>query len=227
MTEQAPPRRSIRSYVLRRGHMTAAQRRGVQNLWERYGVDLSPLPHWSAVFGRQAPLLVEIGGGYGEALAAMAAAHPQYNYVSFEVYLPGLGAMLNKLSAAQLTNARVVRADAADYLPLLFADGEVAGVHIFFPDPWPKKRHHKRRLLNADFIAALARKISPGGFVHITTDWPPYAVAAQTCLSANADFAAASPSRQAAICAMRPDTRFAEKARQAGRQATDLVFCRR
>lgn len=214
----------IKSYVLRRGRMTCGQQRAANKLWSHYGVEVCQAPDWRAIFSRVAPLTVEIGGGYGEAAVALAQACPQDNFVVLEVYAPGIGALLGKLAAAGLQNVRVARADAATALPL-FANGEVRGVRVFFPDPWPKKRHRKRRLINPAFVELLAQKIKPGGFVHLATDWAEYAEQMHACFAACEKFFPTTAA--AAGCGVRPPTRFAARAEREERVATDLIFTRR
>lgn len=209
----APPR----SFVLRGGRITNAQRRGLENLDDRFGAGFCNNPDWDSVFGRRAPLALEIGGGYGEAAAHFAAAFPQYNYAVFEVHPPGIGALYNKLAEQNLQNVRVVRADAAHALPLMFSDQTLSCVRIFFPDPWPKKRHQKRRLINRNFARLLAQKTAPGGFVHAATDWDDYARQIQESFAAVPNFAAAAPPK-------RPQTRFAARAQKEGRRAADFAY---
>lgn len=214
---------ACRSYVLRGGRITAAQRRGLEELAAHYGAEFAAAPDWDSVFGRRAPLALEIGGGYGEAAAHFAATNPEYNYAVLEVHPPGIGALFNKLAAANLQNVRVVRADAAEVLPRIFADGALSCARIFFPDPWQKKRHHKRRLINAGFVELLAKKTAPGGFVHAATDWADYARQIRECFAAAPDFIAGKLSD----APPRPPTRFSERAKKEGRAAADLIYLRR
>ena len=213
---------AVRSYVLRGGRITTAQKRGLEELRGRFGVESDSAPDWDFVFGRRAPLALEIGGGYGEAAAHFGAAHPEYNYAVLEVHPPAIGALYNKLAAVKLQNVRVVRADAAEALPRMFADGALACARIFFPDPWQKKRHHKRRLVNADFLAVLAKKIAPGGFVHAATDWADYARQMRECFAAMPQFYAGN----LAEAPPRPQTRFAARAEKERRTAADLFYRR-
>lgn len=213
---------AVRSYVLRGGRITAAQQRGLEEGEERFGAKFAAAPDWDSVFGRRAPLALEIGGGYGEAVVHFAAALPEYNYAVLEVHPPAIGAIYNKLAAAGLENVRVVRADAAEVLPEMFADGALACVRIFFPDPWPKKRHHKRRLVNAAFANMLAKKTASGGFVHLATDWADYARQMRESFAAAPQFYAG----ERADAPRRPITRFAARAAKEGRTAEDLVYWR-
>ncbi|MGI9307224.1 MAG: tRNA (guanosine(46)-N7)-methyltransferase TrmB [Gammaproteobacteria bacterium] len=212
-----------RSYTLRGGRITAAQKRALEILQPRYAVAVCDMPDWDAVFGRRAPLALEIGSGHGEAAAHFAAAHPQYNYAILEVHPPGVGALLNKLAAADLQNVRIIQADAAAALPRMFAGGSLHCARIFFPDPWPKKRHRKRRLINAAFAELLAQKTAPGGMVHLATDWADYARQIKECFSAHPDFDETKTQNAPA----RPPTRFAARAKQEKRAAEDMVFIRK
>ncbi len=209
---------------MRGGRITVAQRRALENKWNDYGIAADSAPNWQHVFNRSAPLHIEIGCGHGEATAELARLHPQNNYVALETYAPGVGALLHKLTTQNLENVRVVFADAVVALPLVFADGEVDMARIFFPDPWPKKRHHKRRLINAKFVELLAQKITQGGGLHIATDWAHYAEQIRDCFVASAEFA--SVSAMQINCPPRPPTRFAARAAKENRAAEDLIYQR-
>ncbi len=168
--------RPIRSYVLRQGRTTAAQQRALEELFPKYGLEfqnqsIDP----AALFGRVAPLVLEIGSGMGETTAAIARAKPEADFIAVEVHGPGVGGLLRRIAADGLANVRVIRHDALEVLARMIADGALAAIHLFFPDPWPKKRHHKRRLVQPQFAALAARKLAPGGIVHAATDWPDYA----------------------------------------------------
>src|SRR5262245_29601358 len=161
--------RPIRSYVLRQGRTTPAQQRALDDLLPQYGIAF-PQPITS-----KKPLVLEIGSGMGETTAEIARAHPEADFVAVEVHGPGIGSLLNRIQKAELTNLRVVRHDAVEVLEKMVADGSLAAIHLFFPDPWPKKRHHKRRLVQPLFIELIARKLKPGGIVHAATDVADYA----------------------------------------------------
>ena len=210
-----------KSYAARGGRITVGQRRALKELWARYGVSPDVAPDWTSVFGRRAPLALEIGGGHGEAAEQLARDFPEYNHAVMEVYPPGVGALLNKLESAGLPNVRVIRADARTALAAMFADGALHCARLFFPDPWPKKRHRKRRLINAAFVALLAQKIAPGGFAHIATDWADYAAQIRECFAAAPQFESAA----AADYPRRPQTRFAARAKDGA--ATDLIYARK
>jgi tRNA (guanine-N7-)-methyltransferase len=168
--------RPIRSYVLRQGRTTAAQQRALEELFPKYGLPFQPETIDSGkIFGRIAPLVLEIGSGMGETTAAIARAQPGADFIAVEVHGPGVGSLLNRIAADRLANVRVIRHDAAEVLTRMIPDGTLAAIHLFFPDPWPKKRHHKRRLVQPEFAALAARKLAPEGILHAATDWPDYA----------------------------------------------------
>ena len=228
MTFAARPHRPIRSFVRREGRITKAQERALTELWPRYGVDAGDAPlDFRALFGRAAPVHVEIGFGNGDVLAAMAARHPEYDYLGIEVHRPGIGALLRRLEAAGLGNARVMRADAKEVLARNIPDAALSAVNIFFPDPWPKKRHHKRRLIQPEFAELVRRKLQPGGMLHLATDWRDYAEQMLDVLSQTPGFentAGAGPF--APRPSVRPPTRFEERGRRLGHEVYDLSFRR-
>jgi tRNA (guanine-N7-)-methyltransferase len=162
--------RPIRSYVLRQGRTTPAQSRALETLFPKYGLAFS-----DRRLSSSRKLVVEIGSGMGETTIEIARAHPEVDFVAIEVHGPGVGGLLNRIEAEGLSNVRVVRHDAVEVLEQMVADGSLAAIHLFFPDPWPKKRHHKRRLVQPAFAALAARKLAPGGVLHAATDWPDYA----------------------------------------------------
>ena len=211
--------RPIRSFVLRQGRITPAQERALETLWPKYGIAFSTSPLHSA---RNAPLILEIGSGMGETTAAIAAAHPEADFVAVEVHGPGVGSLLNRIEAAKLGNLRVVRHDAVEVLERMVDDGSLAAIHLFFPDPWPKKRHHKRRLVRPDIAALMARKLRPGGVLHVATDWPEYAAHMAAVLAANELFERAERGLVA-----RPPTKFETRGRRLGHSIHDLYFRRR
>jgi len=222
-----PPTRPIRSYVLRQGRMSPAQQRACDELLPRFGVPFAPAPlDLARVFGRVAPVTLEIGFGMGETTAAIAQAHPDVDYLGIEVHLPGVGALLQRIDALALANVRVIRHDAVDVVDAMIAPASLAAVHVYFPDPWPKKRHHKRRLLNASFVHALALRLVAGGYLHVATDWAHYADEVLATLSAEpllVNTAAGFASRPA----WRPQTKFELRGRRLGHEVFDLLFTRR
>ncbi len=227
MTNAPKGRRPIRSYVLRQGRMTDAQRRALEELWPRYGLALGSGPlDLAACFDRPAPAVLEIGFGNGEALVAAARARPEWNFLGVEVHRPGVGSLLRRLAAEEIANVRVVTADAHEVLERL-APASLQAVHIFFPDPWPKKRHHKRRLLQPAFAACLRDVLAPGGYVHCATDWEDYAAHMLAVLEATPGLVnAAGAGQYAGRPASRPVTRFERRGQAEGRPARDLVFKR-
>ena len=215
--------RPIRSYVLRQGRTTNAQGRALQELFPRFGLAFSNqlvLPE--SVFGRTAPLVLEIGSGMGETTAAIAAAHREADFLAVEVHAPGVGSLLNRLAAAQLDNVRVIRHDAVEVLQYMIPDAALAALHLFFPDPWPKKRHHKRRLVQPPFAALVARKLASGGILHAATDWPDYAEQMQEVLAKEPLLHQTESGLMA-----RPATKFETRGRRLGHPIRDLYFRRR
>lgn len=223
-------RRPIRSYVLREGRLTAAQERAFATLWPRYGVDWTPgeAVDLVALFGPAPRVTLEIGCGNGEALADLAERHPERDFLGIEVHRPGVGHLLLEAERRDLSNLRVLRQDAAEVVREGLPPQSLANVLVFFPDPWPKTRHHKRRLLTAEFVARLARLIRPGGTLHVATDWEPYAEEILASLSANELLAnTAGRGRYAPRPAERPMTRFERRGERLGHPVRDLVFRRR
>lgn len=220
--------RPIRSFVLRTGRLTGAQAEALEALWPQYGLDYQGQPRdWVSTFGRDAPLVAEIGFGNGEALAASALADPTRNYLGIEVHTPGVGRLLRALAAQGSTQVRVYRHDAVEVLRDECADGALAELRIWFPDPWHKARHHKRRLIQPDFIAALAPKLAPGGVLHLATDWQPYAEHMLEVMRAapgwrNLDPAGGYSPRPSS----RPLTHFEQRGQRLGHGVWDLLFQR-
>ncbi len=169
------PLRKVRSFVIR-GKITKAQKRAYETLFPVYGIPFQEsLLNFADVFGREAPVVMEIGFGMGEATAEIAAQHPEIDYLAVDVFKPGVGSLLRRIQERNLTNVRVMHWDAVEVLQHMIPDDSLHGIHIFFPDPWPKKRHHKRRLIQPPFVRLMAQKLAPGGYVHICTDWQDYA----------------------------------------------------
>jgi len=222
------PHRAIRSFVRREGRITDAQRRALEELLPRFGVTPGEATlDFAALFGRDAPVHLEIGFGNGEVLATMAAAHPQNNYLGIEVHRPGVGMLLRRLEAEGLANVRVACSDAREFLEQRIPEGSLSGVYVFFPDPWHKKRHQKRRLVQAAFVALLARKLKPGGWLHLATDWEDYARQMLAVLSAAEGFENAAGQNQfAPRPETRPHTRFERRGQRLGHGVRDLIFRR-
>ena len=223
-------RRPVRSFVLRQGRFTLAQERALVELWPRYGVDWVPgtALDLSALFGNERPVVLEIGFGNGDSLAAMAAAQPLRNWLGVEVHGPGVGHLLLTIEQLGLENLRVVRHDAVELLAAGLPPGSLERVQLFFPDPWPKQRHHKRRILTPAFRDLLARALAPGGVFHAATDWEPYALQMLEVLDApGSPFANnAGPGRFAERPHTRPLTRFEQRGERLGHQVRDLEFRR-
>jgi tRNA (guanine-N7-)-methyltransferase len=221
--------RPIRSFVTRAGRITAAQERALSDLWPKYGRDFAPgPPDLDTLFTRRAPRTLEIGFGNGENLVALAAAHPERDYLGIEVHRPGVGRALLALEERALTNVRVICHDAVEVLERQLAPGSLDEVLILFPDPWPKKRHHKRRLIQAPFVGLLARVLAAGGTLHLATDWEPYAremlavlgtAVELTNLAPGGGFSPRPPER--------PPTRFERRGVRLGHEVWDLSFRKR
>jgi tRNA (guanine-N7-)-methyltransferase len=210
--------RPIRSYVLRQGRTTPAQARALETLYPKYGIAFS---HQHISSPRGAPLILEIGSGMGETTAEIAKAHPEVDFVAVEVHGPGVGSLLNRVAAAELANVKVVRHDALDVLEHMIADGTLAAIHLFFPDPWPKKRHHKRRLVQPAFAALAASKLKDGGILHAATDWPDYAEHMDAVFSKEPLLEPAAHGFTS-----RPVTKFESRGQRLGHPIRELLFRR-
>jgi tRNA (guanine-N7-)-methyltransferase len=222
----------IRSYVLRAGRVGSGQARALAEIGPRFMLPYQPaVLDLDAVFGRAAsdsppvPRILEIGFGMGEGLAEIAAAHPENDYLGVEVHTPGVGALLKQVGERGLTNVRVVQHDAFEVLTHMLAPASLAGIHIFFPDPWHKKRHHKRRLIQPPLVSLLASRLQPGGYIHLATDWQDYAEQMLAVLSAEPLLV-----NTVTDYAPRPDTRpltkFEQRGIRLGHGVWDLVFRR-
>ncbi|MBS0194164.1 MAG: tRNA (guanosine(46)-N7)-methyltransferase TrmB [Proteobacteria bacterium] len=218
--------RAIRSFVLREGRLTPSQERAVRELWPQYGLDYTGQPRdLHATFGRDAPVVLEIGFGNGDALLHCAAADPARDYLGIEVHLPGVGRALAGIERAGLRNVRVMRHDAIEVLRHEIASGALDEARIWFPDPWHKKRHHKRRLINAENAVLIADRLRPGGLLHLATDWAPYAQHMWDVLDAlpglrnRAGARAASPKPDT-----RPATRFERRGVDLGHAVFDVLY---
>jgi tRNA (guanine-N7-)-methyltransferase len=218
--------RTVRSFVRREGRITDAQHRAIERLWARYGVDPGDVPcELDALFGRRAPRMLEIGFGAGEALLAMAAAHPENDYLGIEVYRPGVGRLLKGLEERGLANVRVFRVDAVEVLARMIPESSLDAVYLFFPDPWPKKRHHKRRIVQPDFVALVGSRLRRGGLFHMATDWEDYALQMLEVMSQSPAFEnAAGAGRYSARPDWRAETRFERRSERLGHAVRDLIF---
>ena len=204
--------------------MGSGQVRALAELGPRYVLPYQDSqPNWSTIFEREAPLIVEIGFGMGQATAAIAQARPDCNFVGVEVHPPGVGALLQRIDELGLTNLRIVQHDAVEVLASMIAANSLAGVHVFFPDPWHKTRHHKRRLIQAPFVANLVERLAPGGVLHCATDWQHYAEQMLEVLSAN-DLLQNTAPTYAPRPDYRPLTKFENRGLKLGHGVWDLVF---
>jgi tRNA (guanine-N7-)-methyltransferase len=220
------PRRGIRSFVIRAGRMTAGQTRALAELWPQHGIEFANLDLNQAFANAVAPRMIEIGFGNGDALAAFAAQYPNHHCVGIEVHRPGVGHLLLKVEELALTNVRVICHDAVQVLTSLVPHS-VDEIHIFFPDPWHKKRHHKRRLIQPPFIELLARVLKPGGIVRLATDWEHYAEQMRAVMNESAQFTTLSDaSGFVARPAHRPLTRFERRGHRLGHGVWDLAYKR-
>jgi tRNA (guanine-N7-)-methyltransferase len=218
-----------RVYIRRQGRMTHAQSRALRTLLDRFQVPVcANAEDWAARFGRDAPLVVEIGFGMGQALFATAQRHPEWNCVGVEVYRPGIGALLNAVADAQLANVRIVEGDARDVLVNMITEGTLRRVMVFFPDPWPKSKHHKRRLVNPQFAALVASRLAPDGDLQVATDWEHYAQSMRVVLDAEPGLESlADDGAFARRNEERPTTRFEARGVRLGHQVWDLAYRRR
>ncbi|HUL12972.1 MAG TPA: tRNA (guanosine(46)-N7)-methyltransferase TrmB [Methylococcaceae bacterium] len=226
-TLEQPTRKRIRSFVRRQGRITQAQALALENLWPIYGLDPKEPFDVGRAFSRDAPLTVEIGFGNGESLAKMAAAAPEENFLGIEVHRPGVGHLLLKVEELVLSNIRVYCADAVEILQDKLADQSLAGIQVFFPDPWHKKRHHKRRLIAPEFVNLAARKLKSGGIFHAATDWEDYARQMLEVLEGCEGLSnAAGENSFSERPDHRPLTKFEARGQNLGHRVWDLVFVR-
>ena len=220
----------IRSFVLRQGRVSNAQQRYYDEMMARIGIPYAAAPlDLDAVFGRSAPHILEIGFGMGETSATIAEANPQNDYIGVEVHTPGVGSLCKLISEKNLANQRIIQHDAVEVLRDMIPPGALEGVHIFFPDPWPKARHHKRRLIQPPLVATLASRLKPGGYIHCATDWENYAEQMLEVLSAEPllqNTAAAATGGFAPRPDYRPLTKFEQRGLRLGHGVWDLVFRR-
>jgi len=225
MNPENAPRSRIRSFIRRQGRLTPGQQLALDNHWQRYGLDpKTPFNHEQA-FGRQAPLIVEIGFGNGESLAAMAAANPETDYIGIEVHTPGVGHLMMLLDQQGITNVRIYSHDAIEVIENCLADDSLAGLHLYFPDPWPKKKHHKRRIVRTSFIELLGKKLQSGGYFHAATDWQHYAEWMLDLLTTTHILKNTSPTQD--YCEKpehRPLTKFEQRGLKLGHGVWDLIF---
>lgn len=215
------PARQIRSFVQRAGRLTSAQARALKTLWPLFGLPANRAFIPEEVFPRSAPLILEIGFGNGESLVQMATQYPRFNYLGIEVHLPGVGHLLLRLAELGLENVRIYRADAVDVLSSCLAEAVCSRINIFFPDPWPKKRHHKRRLIQPPFVALLSSRLQPGGILHLATDWPDYAQHIQLAVGS---CPALRPIDPDTLIPPRPPSKYERRSQRLGHLIQDLAY---
>lgn len=217
----------IRSFVLRQGRISSAQQRYHDEAMPRYGLPYAAAPlDLASVFGRVAPKILEIGCGMGETTAQIAAAHPENDYLGIEVHTPGVGSLLKEIATRELANLRVIQHDAVEVVRDMIRPDTLAGVHIYFPDPWPKKRQQKRRLIQSPFVALLTSRLAPGGYLHCATDWEEYAQQMLAVLSAE-PLLANTATGFAPRPAWRPQTKFETRGLRLGHGVWDVLFQRK
>ena len=219
-------RRPIRSFVLRQGRVSSAQKRAYDALLPRLGIPFASRPiDLGRIFGRSAAKVLEIGFGMGETTATIAAQHPENDYLGIDVHTPGVGSLLKRIAELNLANVRIVQHDAVEVLRDMIVPATFDAVHIFFPDPWPKKRHHKRRLIQPPFIALVCERMKPGAYLHAATDWQDYAEQILAVMSAEPQLANTardySPRPE-----YRPQTRFESRGLKLGHGVWDVIFRR-
>lgn len=207
--------RPVRSYVLRQGRMTPAQEKALRDLWALYGLDPT-----QGLIEIKSPIILEIGFGMGQSLATQAKAHPENHYIGIEVHKPGVGSLLSQIQKEDIRNIRIFCCDAIDVLKNNIADHSLDKVQVFFPDPWPKKRHHKRRLIQESFVKLIYQKLKPKGILHIATDWENYAEYIQDIIDQTKLFEKikVTPEEQ------RPPTKFETRGKKLGHDVWDLIF---
>jgi tRNA (guanine-N7-)-methyltransferase len=213
-------RRQIRSYVIRAGRMTPGQIKALETQWVKYGIKPTHAPLlMDTLFPRFAPVVLEIGFGMGDSLFEMAQANPDLNFIGVEVHRPGVGHLLHRAAEAELTNLRVMSEDSVGILANCISEGTLATIQIFFPDPWHKKKHHKRRLISSEFLTLVFSRLAPGGILHVATDWAPYAEAIDEVVSNNQGFIATPPPA-------RPVTKYERRGLRLGHEVFDRAWSR-
>ncbi len=226
-SEQIKPQR-IKSFIRRQGRLTPGQQHAIDTLWDRYCLNPDVNYDFSEVFGRTAPIIMEIGFGNGTSLVEMAEANPELDYIGLEVHTPGVGHILRLIQDKELNNIRLYNHDAVEVLENRIKDGTLTGLHLFFPDPWHKKKHHKRRIVRPDFVELLARKLRSGGYFHAATDWQHYAEDMLNVLSANSELTNTSETQD--YCPRpdyRPQTKFEQRGIRLGHGVWDIIFTRK
>lgn len=219
--------RDIKSFVLRQGRLTKGQQYAMEHYWPLYGIELGETPlDWHKLFGNDAPIALEIGFGNGESLARMAQAEPERNFVGIEVHTPGVGHLLHLIAEQQLSNLRVMNSDAVQIMRQQIPPASLDRVQVYFPDPWHKKRHHKRRIVQAPFVSLLASRLRNGGLLHLATDWEDYALHMANVMQTSPDFRSCAVDRSAFSPrpAFRPQTKFEQRGLRLGHGVWDLLY---
>lgn len=219
-------KRAIRTFVMRTGRITPSQQKALETLWPEYGLTADGQPlNFQHIFGRTAPVTLEIGFGMGDTLITMAQQSPERDFIGIEVHLPGVGRTLSNIATHGLTNLRLMREDALDILRQQIPDGALDRIQVFFPDPWHKKKHHKRRIIQSENVALFAQKQVSGGILHLATDWQSYAEAMLEVMSAHPDYLPA-PGLCAQRPEFRPETRFEQRGHRLGHAVSDFIYQR-
>lgn len=226
MTEEQKHMRTVRSFVMRAGRITEGQQKALDDVWPVMGLEISQGPIVpSEVFGREAPVVLEIGFGMGDSLIEMATVQPEKNYIGIEVHRPGVGRLLSRADEAGLTNIRVYAEDAVQVLADCIPDGSLDVLQLFFPDPWHKKRHHKRRIVQPEFVQQIRRKLKVGGYFHMATDWENYAEHMMEVMSAAQGYRnKAGDGQYSPQPEWRPVTKFQKRGERLGHGVWDLMF---
>lgn len=224
MSDKTLHHRPIRSYVIRAGRMTAAQQRGIDELLPVYGIKPGGQPiDYEKVFGRIAPVYLEIGFGMGQSLLEMARSHPQFNYLGLEVHQPGVGGLLHQVETMGLKNLRVMNQDATEILQQRITPQSLDGLYLYFPDPWHKKKHHKRRIVKSEFVRQVVTALKPGGLFHIATDWDDYAEHITDVMQQASGFTCISPA-DFSERNIRPVTKYERRALRLGHRIYDMLY---
>lgn len=221
--------RPVRSFVLRQGRLTIAQQKALDNHWQDYGIDFSDkLLDFDAIFGRHAPITLEIGFGNGESLLEQAINHPERNFLGIEVHTPGVGHLIHGAQQAGIRNLRVIRHDAVEVLDKQIPENSLDRVQLFFPDPWHKKRHHKRRILKSDFVETIRKHLRIGGHFHMATDWENYAEhMLETMEKHQGFFNTAGEAHFVSAEGLRPETKFERRGLKLGHGVWDMLYQRK
>lgn len=220
--------RAIRSYVIRGGRLTAAQEYALEHYWPKYGIDdTKSLQDIDSLFDSNGPIVMEIGFGMGDSLLAMAKGNPDKNFIGVEVHRPGVGKLLHEIETNELSNLKIWCHDAKEILADCIADNALSAVQIFFPDPWHKKRHNKRRLVQLPFMELIRQKLKPSGYVHMATDWVPYAEHMMEVMSAAPGFENAAGDAQYSVNTERPITKFEKRGHRLGHEVHDIIFTKK